>query len=147
MKKQYLLFILAICTSIFGCNKSELRLNDVQVIGSHNSYKIGIEKPLWNYLYQIDSAKAVSLQYSHIPILEQLKMGLRNIELDVFYDPKGGHFSNPKGLDILRENGEVPLEYDLENKLSEPGMKMFHIQDIDFRSQHLLFTDDEKMVG
>ena len=42
--------------------KVELKLNDVQVIGSHNSYKIPIEKPLWNYLYSLDSTKAKSLQ-------------------------------------------------------------------------------------
>lgn len=127
-------------------NKVELKLNDIQVIGSHNSYKIPIEKPLWNYLYSLDPKKAKSLQYGHISILKQLNLGLRNVELDVFFDPKGGHFSNPKGLDILRKNGEVPLEYDSEKKLAEPSLKMFHIQDIDFRSHHLLFKDCLKMM-
>ena len=146
MKKQYLIFLFAIIPFIFGCHKSEIRLNEIQVIGSHNSYKIAIEKPLWNYISQIDSAKASSLQYGHISLVDQLKMGLRNVELDVFYDPKGGHFSNPKGLDILRSEGKTPLAYDTENKLSEPGLKMFHIQDIDFRSYHLLFKDGLKAL-
>ncbi|MGQ1947741.1 phosphatidylinositol-specific phospholipase C1-like protein [Geofilum sp. OHC36d9] len=136
----FLVFVLS------ACSKPETHLNEIQVIGSHNSYKIEIEKPLWNLLYQKDSAKALSLQYAHIPILEQLKLGLRNIELDVFYDPDGGHFSNPKGLDILRENGITPLPYDTLNKLAQPGLKMFHIQDIDFRSHHLLFSDCLQMM-
>ncbi|MRT93203.1 hypothetical protein EMN46_09635 [Ancylomarina sp. 16SWW S1-10-2] len=146
MKKQYLIFIFAIIPFIFGCHKSEIPLNEIQVIGSHNSYKIAIEKPLWNYLAQIDSAKASSLQYGHISLVDQLKMGLRNVELDVFYDPQGGHFSKPKGLDIIRESGFEPREYDLEQKLAQPGLKMFHIQDIDFRSYHLLFKDALKSL-
>ncbi len=122
------------------------KLNDIQVIGSHNSYKIAIEKPLWDYLYKTDSSKATSLQYSHISIKEQLELGLRNVELDVFYDPQGGHFNNPKGLAIVRQMGIEPLEYDKEKKLEEPGLKMFHIQDIDFRSHHLLFKDGLKAM-
>ncbi|WP_373942265.1 Ca2+-dependent phosphoinositide-specific phospholipase C [Polaribacter sejongensis] len=50
------------------------------------------------------------------------------------------------GLELLRNNAETPLAYDLENKLAEPGLKMFHVQDIDFRSHHLLFKDCLKMM-
>lgn len=132
------LFILLAFTAC--SNKCDTyHLNDIQVIGSHNSYKIAIEKPLWNYLHEKDSELANSLQYSHISILEQLKMGLRNIELDVFYDPQGGHYSNPKGLALIKENGGTPLAFDMDEKLKQPGLKMFHIQDVDFRSHHLLF--------
>lgn len=140
-KKQHILTLFISVFLLFACGKSEIRLNDIQVIGSHNSYKIAIEKPLWNYVAAIDSAKAKSLQYSHITIYEQLKMGLRNVELDVFYDPKGGYFSNPAGLNIIRQSGAIPLRYDTDNKLAQPGLKMFHIQDVDFRSHHLLFKD------
>ena len=132
-----LLFILGACQS----SEDDIALNHVQVIGSHNSYKIPIETPLWNYVYSIDSTEALALQYGHISIKEQLDLGLRNLELDVFYDPQGGHFSNPKGLDIVRQQGMEPQEYDVEGKLAEPGMKLFHIQDVDFRSFHLLFKD------
>ncbi len=124
-----------------SCAEQEPALNDIQVVGSHNSYKISIEKPLWNYLYSIDSLKALSLQYGHISLEKQLDLGLRNLELDVFYDPEGGHFKNPKGLDIIKTMGEIPLEFDTENKLNKPGLKLFHIQDIDFRSYYLLFKD------
>lgn len=145
MMKQILLALIIVLT-LSACNKTEIRLNEMQVIGSHNSYKIAIEKPLWDYIYQIDSAKATSLQYRHISIKKQLELGLRNLELDVFYDPQGGHFSNPKGLELIRESGREPQEYDTEQKLSEPGLKMFHIQDVDFRSHHLLFKDALKAM-
>lgn len=136
------IFLLSSCEQA----KQKIALNEIQVIGSHNSYKIAIEKPLWDYLYSVDSARAISLQYGHIPILEQLELGLRNLELDVFYDPLGGHFSNPKGLRIVQSIGGKSLPYDENEKLKEPGLKMFHIQDIDFRSHHLLFKDALKEI-
>ncbi|WP_223154672.1 phosphatidylinositol-specific phospholipase C1-like protein [Aestuariibaculum sediminum] len=118
-----------------------IRLNDLQVIGSHNSYKIEIEKPLWSILYEKDSSKAKSLQYGHIPLEHQLNLGLRNLELDVFFDPKGGYYANPKGLAMISQKGKVSLLFDVEAKLVMPGLKMFHIQDIDFRSHHLMFKE------
>lgn len=143
IKKNTHIFLTIITVAIFfvGCTKNEIHLNDVQVIGSHNSYKIPIEKPLWNYLYQLDSSKAKSLQYGHISLEEQLDLGLRNLELDVFHDPNGGYFSNPKGLEIVKKMGGQPLEFDSEEKLSQKGLKMFHVQDVDFRSHYLLFKE------
>ncbi len=135
-----LLFALA---ATISCNdkKEEVALNQIQVIGSHNSYKIPIEEPLWDYIFSVDSNTAISLQYGHIPIIGQLNMGLRNLELDIFHDPEGGYYSNPKGLEVVKEMGHELQEFDKEGKLEIPGLKMFHIQDIDFRSHHLLFKD------
>lgn len=143
MYKSKYFSLIIIVTTLFltACNHNEIYLNDIQVIGSHNSYKIPIEKPLFNYLLSVDSKKVKSLEYGHISLEEQLNLGLRNLELDVFHDPLGGHFSNPKGLDIVKSNGKEPLEFDVEKKLQQPGLKMFHIQDIDFRSHHLLFKE------
>ncbi len=117
-----------------------IKLNEIQVIGSHNSYKIGIEKPLLDYLLK-DRPTLSGLEYEHIPLKEQLDLGLRGLELDVFYDPNGGYYSNPKGLDIVRASGNTPLPFDEEKKLKEPGLKVFHVQEIDFRSHQLVFKD------
>lgn len=138
--KYYLfLFIITICLN--SCVNKKVYLNNIQVIGSHNSYKIAIEKPLFNYIYQLDSSKAKALQYNHIPLEKQLDLGLRNLELDVYYDPRGGYYSNPKGLEIVQKLGAIALPFDEEQKLAAPGLKMFHIQDIDFRSHYLLFKE------
>ncbi|WP_036381546.1 phosphatidylinositol-specific phospholipase C1-like protein [Muricauda sp. MAR_2010_75] len=118
----------------------EVKLNDIQVIGSHNSYKIGIDKPLFEYLLEQYPA-LTSLEYEHIPLSEQLDLGLRSLELDVYADPEGGYFSNPKGLEVVREKGAKPKPFDEMQKLQEPGLKVFHIQEIDFRSHQLLFKD------
>ncbi|MGY5353366.1 phosphatidylinositol-specific phospholipase C1-like protein [Wenyingzhuangia sp. IMCC45467] len=143
-------FVMTLFSALFlmvSCHKTKpIRLNEIQVIGSHNSYKIPIEQPLWEYLYQIDSARALSLQYGHISILEQLDLGLRNLELDVLHDPSGGKFIHPKGLEIVKSLGKKPLPYDDEKELHQAGLKMFHIQDIDFRSHHLLFKEGLKTI-
>ncbi|WP_199269839.1 Ca2+-dependent phosphoinositide-specific phospholipase C [Algibacter sp. L1A34] len=122
------------------------KFNDIQVIGSHNSYKIQIEKSLFDFLSTKDNERMKSLQYGHVSLEEQLSLGLRNLELDVFYDPMGGHFSNPKGLDIMKSKGIETLAFDKEEKLKQPGLKMFHIQDIDFRSHQLLFKDGLRVL-
>ena len=118
-----------------------IRLNDLQLIGSHNSYKVAIEQSLLDYLFQLDSATGRGLQYEHPPFTEQLELGLRNLELDVFQDPEGGYHSNPTGLDIVEGSGGIPLPFDEEEKLKVPGLKVFHVQEIDFRSNQLLFKD------
>jgi hypothetical protein len=139
--RKYSPVLLVLAVFICSFTNDAVRLNDIQVIGSHNSYKMAIEEPLFNYLFKLDSTRAKSLQYSHIPLEDQLDLGLRNLELDVFYDPNGGYFSNPKGLEIVKKTGATPKVFDKEEKLKKRGLKMFHIQDIDFRSHYLLFKD------
>ena len=146
MKQTITLCMLLLVFAFVGCKSNNVALNNIQVIGSHNSYKIAIEAPLYDYLHTLESKKMESLQYTHISLEEQLNLGLRNLELDVFYDPKGGHFSNPKGLEIVKSLGQEPLAFDVEEKLKQPGLKMFHVQDIDFRSHHLLFKDGLKTL-
>lgn len=139
--KKIFYIVIALIYTLFGCSKNKIQLNDIQVIGSHNSYKIAIEEPLWNYLFQLDSHTAESLQYEHLSLTAQLDLGLRNLELDIFHDPFGGRFSSPSGIEIVNEMGETPLPFDEKKVLEQPGLKMFHIQDIDFRSHQLLFKN------
>lgn len=144
MKTLYTLFLLIIPIAFFDNSvlrsTEEISLNEIQVIGSHNSYKIRIDPPLMENLLKTRTALS-GLEYEHIPLSEQLDLGLRGLELDVFYDPKGGYYSDPKGLEIVKSLGEEPEPFDVEQKLQLPGLKVFHVQDIDFRSHQLLFKD------
>ncbi len=142
MKTFCTLFLLISSTLFFNNEpkKVNIRLNQIQVIGSHNSYKIGIEKPIMNYLLNLNPSLS-SLEYEHISLTAQLNVGLRSLELDVFNDPEGGYYSNPSGLDIVRASGNTPIAFDEEEKLKVPGLKVFHIQEVDFRSHQLLFND------
>lgn len=113
------------------------KLNETQIIGSHNSYKSSMPAPILEYLKKVSPAAAQSLEYEHLPLSQQLDLGLRNLELDVFHDPMGGKYANPKSLTMLPE-GTV---FDSKKELQEPGMKLFHVQDLDVQSHHLLFKN------
>lgn len=136
--------ITVISTFIYGQEKKEfssLRLNEIQLIGSHNSYKKSIEPNLWKLIFEKDSALAESLQYEHPSLNAQLELGLRSLELDVYLDPEGGKYSSPLGLSTLQKIGVATEPFNLEKELSQPGLKVFHIQDFDFRSSNLLFVN------
>ena len=140
--------LLMILFVVFGaCKKATSKaieapnLGDIQMIGSHNSYKIAIDPPVMALIYERDSATAKSLEYEHISLTGQLDLGLRSLELDILHDPKGGHFRSPLGLELAKQQGLETLPYDLDNDLERPGLKVFHIPDIDFRSHRLLFKD------
>jgi hypothetical protein len=115
-----------------------LKLNKIQVIGSHNSYKNAIEPALYKVLQGKDSTNQLGgLQYEHISIEEQLNMGLRNLEIDIYADTKGGKYAHPKGLDLAKPD----KPYDQDGVMNKPGFKIFHVTDIDFRSSTLTFED------
>ena len=117
-------------------------MNQTQVIGSHNSYKLPIEPALLELLRKDNPNRYASLEYSHAPLAEQLDMGLRKLELDVVYDPKGGLHANPLGLRMVREasraNGPA---YDPDGKMGKPGFKILHVPDIDFRTHVYTFRE------
>ena len=120
---------------------AQVRLNQIQVIGSHNSYKEAIEPVLFQALLEQDSTRFLGLEYEHVTLTEQVGLGLRKLELDIFYDPEGGLLSNPYGLQIVEERGATPLSYDEDAVMEKPGFKVLHVQDIDYRSNCLTLVD------
>jgi hypothetical protein len=151
MGMKYLVFRLSIIMTavlIVSCSKpqeKEMTMNQLQVIGSHNSYKQKIEDPLMEIILAKDSG-TIGLDYFHIPIQEQLELGLRSLEIDALHDPEGGRYSEPVGLKLLREKGVTPKPFDTFNQLSEPGIKVLHVPDIDFRSHCITFISCLKEV-
>ena len=129
-----LIIILLFCILFQGCKQeSTLKINEIQILGSHNSYTQRIQKELWNIVYSQDSVSAMQLDYGHISLIDQLNVGLRGLELDVFYDPEGGRYAKPLGQQLILEQNEMPQDFDIEEKMRRPGLKVFHVQDIDFR--------------
>lgn len=114
-----------------------VRLNELQFIGSHNSYKSAPDAAILSWLTvgaalvpNIAAALGdpAQLNYDHPPLPVQLSRGLRTFELDVFADPEGGTFSQPLLDRSLNLGLPAPVGVD------EPGMKVLHVQDIDYRS-------------
>ena len=127
------LFFILLSSLNVNAQQDTLRINQLQVIGSHNSYKKEIEPSLYKFLEEKDSTHRIqSIQYEHIPIVKQLDLGLRNLEIDVYADSKGGNYAYPKGLELV----EGLEEYDPNKQMLQPGFKMLHVLDIDFRSHY-----------
>jgi hypothetical protein len=145
MKSGNLFILVAFCM-LFSLQLSAQKLNEIQVIGSHNSYKSQMAPELLTYLAKVNPSASQSLEYAHIPLESQLDLGLRNLELDVYHDPQGGRYSNPKGLEIIKASGGTIPDYDPNDALSKPGLKLFHVQDLDFQSHYLLFADALKAL-
>jgi len=127
-------FVLAAALSLLHNDVPDsVKMNRIQVIGSHNSYKKAIDPALFKMFQQRDSVSASKIDYEHISIAEQLDMGLLNLEVDVYADAKGGKYAHPKGLDWVK--GQAP--YDEKGIMKEPGFKVLHIPDLDFRNDYL----------
>ncbi|MBI1394270.1 MAG: hypothetical protein GC152_16190 [Alphaproteobacteria bacterium] len=109
-----------------------LRLNDIQAAGSHNSYKIAIPAYERRIIALTSAETAAGLDYSHVPIPEQLDLGMRQLELDVFHDPEGGRYEKPL-LPRISSAGRAEPTWD-STGMDAPGLKVLHIQDIDIRS-------------
>ncbi|MEO7214669.1 phosphatidylinositol-specific phospholipase C1-like protein [Mucilaginibacter sp.] len=120
--------LLALANS--GNPADNVPINHIQVIGSHNSYKRAIDPKLFKILQHSDSVAMSKIDYSHISLTDQLNLGLLDLEIDVYADTAGGKYAHPKGLDWAP--GQPA--YDTEGLMKQPGFKVFHIQDIDFRS-------------
>ena len=129
--------VLTICLWIGGCwVYAAVAMNQVQVIGTHNSYHLEHDVEFLKLIGRKSPEAANALQYSHRPLPEQFsRLGVRQIELDIFSDPRGGLYSRPLGLERAREQGLMTqYDHDPEGYLEKPGMKVLHVQDIDFRS-------------
>jgi hypothetical protein len=142
---------------------TELKLNQIQILGTHNSYALGIDpalmaraEPMMQALFaqmtgrmnpeQVaefreqhpnDVPWGQGLRYAYPEGLQaQLDAGVRNIEIDVNRDPEGGRFLNPAGYAFLEQQGLKRQSLAPHDKtgLDQPGYKVLHIADLDFRS-------------
>jgi len=115
---------------------STLKINQVQVLGTHNSYHLETPGELRDALDIVDSELVERVQYQHRPLSEQLdREGVRSVELDVFADPDGGLYSRRAGLQLIGQDPQAPDE-----ALKEPGFKVLHTQDVDYASNCLAFA-------
>ncbi|MCB0501487.1 MAG: hypothetical protein KDD32_02305 [Bacteroidetes bacterium] len=129
-----------------ACNLDEIsdvKINEIQVIGSHNSYRLRTYQPILTVLQAFtsflpeESDPLNEWEYNHVPLPEQLdEHNVRAIELDIYYDPEGGIFFNRAGLALVGE----PIASGIE-AYNEPGLKVLHIPDVDYRTHYVSFKD------
>lgn len=131
MTRRHILVVAAAAALVVGCGRPDtpgadasIRLNQVQVLGTHNSYHIEPEPALLAAL----GDRGRNAAYTHRPLRDQLEMGIRQFELDVFADPEGGRYASP-AAERLVTGLEPP-----SSVLRTPGFKVLHVQDLDYRT-------------
>ncbi len=159
MRKQLPIFalIITMVTLISACKpdadiavgdpyagqNEQLQLNQIQIIASHNSYRLRTEDTallLLNGLYQQGILPANlnprGLDYTHLPFDAQMSdYGVRGLEIDVYNDPQGGAFANRK----IREFWNAPIASGIP-ALDAPGFKVLHIKDVDYNTHYFTFV-------
>jgi hypothetical protein len=118
-----------------SCFDDHPRLNEIQVLGTHNSYHIQPRAALLGAIASFEPELAATLEYTHLPLAEQLERGARQLEIDVYADPAGGHYARRAGLLAIGQDPRSGLA-----ELNAPGLKVLHIQDLDFETHCLSFV-------
>lgn len=138
------LAVAGLAAPLFG-QSDEIRMNQIQVLGTHNSYKQAIDPELFKILRE-SSSRMDALDYSHESYAAQLDAGMRSLEIDVVYDPQGGLYANPWGVKVLKDKNLSVKSYDPNGELKKPGFKVLHVPDIDFRSHTYSFRDSLRQL-
>ncbi len=118
-----------------------LKINQLQVIGSHNSYRLHTYEPMYNFVQNLSGLLPAQYDpngwdYSHLPLDQQFNdFGIRAVELDIYYDPNGNKFN------MRRANGLVnqPINCGIA-ELQAPGMKILHVPDFDYMTNYYTFV-------
>ncbi len=118
-----------------------VHLNQIQVIGTHNSYNMGFAPSEGKYVAEHYARTFHGVEYHHKTLPEQLDGGVRQLELDIVQDPKGGRFAHPKIVELTKEAGlPADPDFDPNHEFDKPGFKIVHLGDLNQRSGCGLFT-------
>jgi hypothetical protein len=129
----FILLLTAAGSSIYSEETGELRLNQLQFIGTHNSYHVALPKSQLQKLGRINRNWENSLNYTHRSLTDQLEdLGIRHFELDLFADPKGGHLLKKGAFGLLGLTAAQPENF--RKALSMPGFKILHEPSVDYLS-------------
>jgi hypothetical protein len=122
---------------------ANLRLNQIQIIASHNSYKKRPNARVMKFLE--GKAKLlgkennpIALDYGHLPFDSQFTdYKVRGLEIDINNDPKGGLFYRRRlnaFVHKMKQNSGIA-------ELKKPGFKVLHIKDVDFETNYYTFKE------
>ena len=127
--------LFAVVASAQSAQDNTLRLNQIQVIGTHNSYNAGFAPSEAKWLEQANPKAYHGLEYSHPPLAAQFDGGARQIEIDIAADPEGGRYAHPRIVELTKEAGlPADPDFDPQHTMDKPGLKVLHVVDINQRS-------------
>jgi hypothetical protein len=147
-------FILAVFLA-FLAHAEPLRLNHIQVIGTHNSYHVRPEDWLMETVQSV-TQESRSWDYSHAPLNIQLDCGVRSFELDIHpftdgfavmhvpvVDPGSTCPTFVECLQTVREWSKnnphhIPVSFLLEFKIAEAALDSRPLMALDFSMLSML---------
>ncbi len=111
-----------------------LRMSEVQVIGTHNSYHLAPLPEVMRLIGLTGKSVADAIDYTHLPLARQYtEQGIRQIELDLFADPQGGLYSKPVGRQLSEATKrDDRMSFDFEEVMKKPGFKIIHAPGFDY---------------
>eukprot|EP01025_Chloroclados_australasicus_P047511 TRINITY_DN5334_c0_g1_i1.p1 TRINITY_DN5334_c0_g1~~TRINITY_DN5334_c0_g1_i1.p1 ORF type:complete len:861 (+),score=78.05 TRINITY_DN5334_c0_g1_i1:30-2585(+) len=131
--------------------EKEVKINQIQYIGTHNSYRIQPTPDSWRVITEFANLNgnlgSREYRYTHKALSLQLDMGIRQLEIDVYADPQGGQYAQPL---IFNASEEVKYLYDLRlddylydpaGLMKEKGFKVLHVLDYDQNTHCYLLKD------
>ncbi len=119
-----------------------LKLNQIQVIASHNSYHLKTDSDVFAFMENLNGLGVLPAQYnpdgidySHATFEEQFNdYNVRGLELDIYNDPNGGQYYYRMGKFLAGGSADSH-----QPELNNPGFKIIHIPDFDFNTPYLTF--------
>jgi Phosphoinositide phospholipase C, Ca2+-dependent len=132
------LLVTVLAAPAVAAARDEPRMNELQVIGTHNSYHREIskaEEAAYEELINAPDDYDLFLAYSHATLPNQLEhQDIRGLELDLFPDADGGLYAEPL---VRTELGLGPLP---DPDWLEPGIKVLHSVDFDYHTTCVQFV-------
>lgn len=114
---------------------AQVRINQIQTMGTHNSYHEVSSVPERTLRRSIlGAAIEDQFTYTHRPLDVQFQSELvRQIEHDIFNDTAGGLYATPLIREVTGGGAYDPA-------MAQPGLKVLHAQDVDYHSNCLTFV-------
>lgn len=142
MLRNALHFVALVASPLALHAQADVRINQIQIVGSHNSYHTGLTPGVKKLLSAQHPQAVRSLDYSHPSLTAQLDHGVRQLEIDVHADAKGGRYAHLAADDAIAKAG-IPADppYNTDGKMNQPGFKVMHVTGIDQRTSCALFVD------
>ena len=141
------LIFLIVCkcssTHLLAQNTDSIRLNDIRILASHNSYKKKPDERVIRFLQKFkrrlgDDLDPKRMDYGHVSLVEQFtKYDIRGIELDIYHDPRGGRFAKRRINFFIRGLKQRTRD----SLMRKPGFKVLHIADVDYESNYRTLSE------
>ncbi len=122
-KKLILVFLIAIFLAISNIPAESPKMNQIQVIGTHNSYH---KRPVHLEIAMKINEKAKDWDYEHLPLDAQLDRGVRSFELDIHRTSEGWkvmhvpHFDSESTCHTFQECIDIIKQWSIHHPYHVP---------------------------